>query len=265
MKGTGMGSKEQISNTYTDHQKAIYMPTPVLANPPEERRAVVFGWRPSNIGDVIADRLRDDKFTVFALQEIDCDVTNPKDVAECLDRLGDVDTAIFVNGYTHLDWIENYHPHELRRVIESTLLGSMIGSQQFVSHTLEQPYRKHIVFIGSMAYKTVLNASSAYCAAKAGLSHFARCIAWELAPKNYDVFTVNPSNVEGMPMTAAVIEGIQRYRNVDYETAANYWGAVLPKHRWLQAEDIANTVAWLVSGEATYLSGSQVDLAGGQR
>jgi ketoreductase len=116
-----------------------------------------------------------------------------------------------------------------------------------------------------MAYKAVLNGSSPYCAAKAGLAHFARCLAWELAPKAFDVFCVHPSNTKGTPMTEETIKGLMRYRGLDRKEAEAYWGAVLPKWQWLLPENIADLVSFLVSGKAEYLSGANLDMAGGQR
>ena len=150
-------------------------------------------------------------------------------------------------------------------MVETNLTATMLLVRDFVRFTLLLPYRKHIVLIGSMAGTHVLNASAAYCASKAGLAMYVRAAAWELAPKGYDVFGVNPSNTEGTPMTAKTIDGLARYRGLSREEATAYWGACLPKAAWLQPADIAGVVAFLLSGAGSYLSGANLDLAGGQR
>jgi len=145
------------------------------------------------------------------------------------------------------------------------LLSQIYLTKEFVRKTIDSKNKKQIFFIGSMAYKAVLNASAPYCAAKAGLAHFANCIAWELAPKNYDVYTLHPSNTEDTPMTKHTIESVARYRGISMEDAEKYWGSVLPKDRWLQKEDIANLVNYLINDESGYLSGCNLEMKGGQR
>jgi len=169
------------------------------------------------------------------------------------------------NGYTHLDWIENQPDKEIIESVFVNLSVSMLAAKHFVQNTINNPWPKYIVFIGSMAYRSVLNGSAPYCAAKAGLAHFARCIAYELAPKNYNVFCIHPSNTEGTPMTEKTIVDLQRYRNLTRDEAEQYWGHGLPRLNWLQSTDIAELVAFLVSGKADYLSGGNIDLTGGQR
>ena len=66
-------------------------------------------------------------------------------------------------------------------------------------------------------------------------------------------------------MTEETIKGLMRYRYLTRSEAEEYWGASLPKERWLQPADIAETVAFLISGKADYLSGSNIEMAGGQR
>jgi NAD(P)-dependent dehydrogenase (short-subunit alcohol dehydrogenase family) len=126
---------------------------------------------------------------------------------------------------------------------------------------------KHIVYIGSMAYTKVLNASAPYCAAKAGLAHFSRCMAWELGPKGYRVFTVHPGNVVNTPMTEETIDGIARYREMEHdEDAEAYWASDEPSMGFLHRNDVAVWVEKLVcEPNLAHASGSQIELAGGMR
>jgi NAD(P)-dependent dehydrogenase (short-subunit alcohol dehydrogenase family) len=252
-------SKDTISKNYMMKQKATHT-ADVL---PPNRRAVVFGAEEGNIGGSIAAKLKLDGFEVvsFCKGTFNLNLESDRDLLEW----GWFDTVVFCNGRTHLAWIEDQPNEEIAEVISDSLLSSIYGARDFVRHTLYNPYRKHIVFIGSMAYKAVLNGSSPYCAAKAGLAHFARCLAWELAPKAFDVFCVHPSNTKGTPMTEETIKGLMRYRGLDRKEAEAYWGAVLPKWQWLLPENIADLVSFLVSGKAEYLSGANLDMAGGQR
>jgi NAD(P)-dependent dehydrogenase (short-subunit alcohol dehydrogenase family) len=252
-------SKDTISKNYIEKQKASHVTADIL---PLHRRAVVFGAEEGNIGGSIAAKLKEDGFEVVCFCKGKLNLaTDDRDLLDW----GHFDTVVFCNGRTHLAWIEDQPDEEIAEVISDSLLSSIYGARSFVRGNLYSPYRKQIVFIGSMAYKAVLNGSSPYCAAKAGLAHFARCLAWELAPKGFDVFCVHPSNTLGTPMTEETIKGLMRYRGLDREEAEAYWGAVLPKKQWLLPENIADLVSFLVSGKAEYLSGANLDMAGGQR
>jgi len=252
-------SKDSISREYLNITKHKYLSGPY--GPPARRRTLVVGTKQGNIGYEIWQVLDYQGHTVEAIEHTDCDAAD----LETLVELERYDTIIFNNGETHLDWIEDQPSWKIHDVVYNSLTATMVGTSQFVKHTLNKPYKKHIVFIGSMAYKNVLNGSAPYCAAKAGLAMFTRCMAWELAPKNYDVFCVHPSNVENSPMSEETVLGLMRFRGLSRQEAEEYWSASLPRSNWLQKGDIADTVSYVVSGEAAYMSGTNIDLAGGQR
>jgi len=240
--------------------KSKYLQNPL---PPVSRKALVVGYSEDNIGGEISRRLEADGLEVYSAEEEEL----PASSLSSFKRLPEYDTIIFNNGRTHLDWIEKQDERQIDEVVYNSLTSSMTGTADFVGATKDKPYQKNIVYIGSMAYRNVLNGSAPYCAAKAGLAMFARCMAWELAPKNYNVFCVHPSNTEHAPMSAETVRGLMRYRSLNREDAEAYWGASLPRSAWLQKQDIASVVSYLVSGDsgASYLSGSNIELGGGQR
>lgn len=172
-------------------------------------------------------------------------------------------SLIMCHGVTELNWLED--AIDMREIIDINLTSMITILQKFVQERISSSFRKQVVIIGSMAYNHVLNGSAAYCASKAGLNHFVRCAAWELAPKGFDIYIINPSNVEGTPMTEDTIQGLMSYRGLTRKEAEAYWGACLPRADWLQKEDIAELVHFLLSGKGQYLAGNPIDLAGGQR
>jgi NAD(P)-dependent dehydrogenase (short-subunit alcohol dehydrogenase family) len=250
-------SKFKISQNYTEIAKQKY-PANIKIN---GRKAIVIGSnRKTNIGHFISEKLKQDGFAVEELSK------SSKDMSKSYLTIGgDEDALILSNGYTHLDWIENFPEDELIRVINDTFIASIRASRQFINKTINSEHKKYIVFIGSMAYNRVLNGSSVYCAAKAGIAHFARCLAWELAPKGYNVIAIHPSNTENTPMTEATINGLMRFRGLTREEAEAYWGSILPKKEWLQPKEVSDIVSFFLSGDSDYMSGTQIELAGGQR
>jgi NAD(P)-dependent dehydrogenase (short-subunit alcohol dehydrogenase family) len=233
--------------------------------PKQERSVLIVGVRGNNIGRGIYDCLSEvDRFKIVDWTDRSrLDVTLRAELGKF--PFGGYDTLVLCNGSTHLDWIEDQKPETIFKVVDDCLTGSILATSEFVRRTMNLPYLKYIVYIGSMAHRSVLNASAPYCAAKAGLDHFTRCMGWELTPKGYRVFCVHPSNTEGTPMTEATIQGLMRYRNLDREGAEAYWAHVNQMPRWLQPHDVAATVGWLVSGQADFLSGTSISMSGGGR
>lgn len=177
----------------------------------------------------------------------------------------DWDALICCHGVMDLNWFENADARKVRQIFDVNLTGSYLIAQEFVRATINSANRKKIVFMGSMAYTKVLNGSAAYCASKAGLAMLTRCLAWELAPKGYDVYCVHPSNVENAPMSEQTIQELMRFRNLNRAQAEAYWSDSVIRDHQLTKEEISWTVQMLLRGEAGFMSGSNIELAGGAR
>jgi NAD(P)-dependent dehydrogenase (short-subunit alcohol dehydrogenase family) len=189
----------------------------------------------------------------------------PEDVIDSSFNFSEYTCLVMCHGYTYMDWLEKMPDEETERILGVNLFGSIRLIKQFVNDTIEQPYRKKIISIGSMAYKKVLNGSAAYCASKAGLNQFIMCAAWELAPKGYDVYIIHPSNVKDAPMSEDTIKHLMRYRDLDEKDAIAYWGANPIRHTPLTKEEIVQLVEFLIYNDTEYLTGTPIELNGGQR
>jgi len=93
---------------------------------------------------------------------------------------------------------------------------------------------------------------STYCAAKAALLGFTKAWAKELAPYRITVNAIAPGGVTS-PM-AIEKDGIQAVR----ERMAK-----VPLGRWAEPEEIAHAVLYLVSPQATFITGQVLSLNGG--
>lgn len=211
----------------------------------------------SNIGNMISSHLRSIGHQVIGWDKSDIPYGWAIDA--------ETEVLVCCTGTTHLDWIESTQEGEISEIITNTLHAPIMLTRQFVRQTIESPNRKMIVYIGSMAYNHVLNASSVYCAAKAGLAMFSRCMAWELAPKAYDVFTIHPSNVAHTPMSEHTMDEIADYRGLSGAEAYKYWTSAQVRGDMLTKRAIAELVEVLLYGRFGYVSGSQIELGGGAR
>ena len=115
---------------------------------------------------------------------------------------------------------------------------------------MEKRYGK-IVNISSIYGKSGGVAEVAYCSAKAGIIGLTKSAARELGRYQINVNVVLP----GIILTPTIAKMPEKYRNMILENT--------PLRRIGQPEEVANVVAFLVSDEASYMTGAAVEVSGG--
>ena len=101
-----------------------------------------------------------------------------------------------------------------------------------------------------------------YSASKAGLLGLVRSFAAELAPDDVQVNAICP----GWVATEMADEGIgllAEALDVSYDDAFQHAMREVPLRRMSEPEDIAGTVAWLLSADARGVTGQAIDHNGG--
>jgi NAD(P)-dependent dehydrogenase (short-subunit alcohol dehydrogenase family) len=117
---------------------------------------------------------------------------------------------------------------------------------------LRKSAHPRIVIISSMWAQRGGGFGYAYCAAKGALLAFSRNLAVELGPEQILVNAVTPGSV---PTRMAADYGPEEIAE-DCKS--------IPMGRWGEAEEIAKLVGFLVSSEASYLTGQTIAINGGQ-
>lgn len=270
-----MRTKYEISGSEMDLLKEKYLVDTLNTN----RTATIIGAYGNNICGEIKNVFMDNDIIVHTIDKkpidvnytsnnvasyICADMTDEKNI-DTVATLDQSDILVLGHGTMQLDWFEDYTYKQMEYIIQNNLLSHMKIVNRWIRQTIEKRYKKYLIIIGSMAYDNVLNGSIPYMVSKAGLAMLARGLAWELAPKNYNVICIHPSNTKDTPMTERTILEIMRFRHVDYADAESYWSAVLPKMNFLTKNQIAELALFFVSGKCDYLSGSNIELRGGQR
>ena len=109
-----------------------------------------------------------------------------------------------------------------------------------------------IVFLASMAATMPSPANGIYSASKAALIAYAKCLALELAPRKIRVNCISPA----MVWTDLALVGASEEQLREAEKA-------YPLKRYAQPEDIAPMAVYLLSDEAKWVTGSNMELTGG--
>lgn len=122
-----------------------------------------------------------------------------------------------------------------------------------------------IINISSTAGKIGSARYAAYCASKFAVIGLTQSLAQELAPYHINVNAICPSLLATErldDLAAALAPGnvsAADHRSVMVERAAN----LSPLGRMAEVNDVAATAAFLVSAEASYLTGLSISVAGG--
>lgn len=147
--------------------------------------------------------------------------------------------------------LEDYDPDEWRRVVEINLNGTFYVNKVVIGSMKARNYGR-IVNISSVAGKEGNPNLSAYSAAKAGVIGLTKSLGKELAKYDIAVNTITPATAKTRILETLTPEFI------------DYMLERIPRGRFLEVDEAAAMVAWLVSRENSFTTASVFDLSGGR-
>ncbi|MDW3222334.1 MAG: SDR family oxidoreductase [Paracoccaceae bacterium] len=162
-----------------------------------------------------------------------------------INNAGVVDTTAKVTDLDHA---------RLRRMFDINVIGSILVAKEAIIRMQAQGAGGVIVNISSAAARLGSgNQYVDYAASKAAIDCFTKGLSDEVAADNIRVMAVRPGLIE----TELHAKGGEPGR-------ADRLAHMVPMKRKGSAEEIAQAVVWLLSDEASYVTGSTLDVTGGR-
>lgn len=172
-------------------------------------------------------------------------------VAKITDELGPVDVLINNAGITRDGTLQKMSFERWNDVLQTNLSSCFNMSRCVIEGMRERKFGR-IVNIGSVNGRAGQFGQVNYSAAKSGIHGFTKALAKECARNNITVNAIAPGYVETDMVRAVPEEVLQKIIRT------------IPVGRLGQVEDVARGVMFLVDDDASFITGSTIDINGGQ-
>ena len=190
------------------------------------------------------------------VSSVQVDVADPQSVADAVKAsqaaMGTIDIMVAcagIAGPTMPSW--EYPIDDWKRVIDIDLNGVYYCCREVLPLMRAQSYGR-IVNVASIAGKEGNPNAAAYSAAKAGVIALTKSLAKETAELDIAVNCITPAAAK-----TRIFDQISQ-QHIDYMLSK------IPRGRFLLVEEVAAMVAWMVSEENSFTTGSAFDLSGGR-
>ncbi len=189
-----------------------------------------------------------------ALETVRCDLSKPGSAEEFFreyDRV-DGDLKVLVNnaGIRRDSIVGTMSEDDWKDVLETNLSGTFRMSKAALVRMMSAKFGR-IISITSPSGKTGFPGQANYAASKAGQVAFAKSLAREAARKNITVNCVSPGFIDTELISDLPEELRKEYRSQ------------VPVRRFGKTSEVAYAVAFLASEEASYITGTTLEVTGG--
>ncbi|RCK38702.1 SDR family NAD(P)-dependent oxidoreductase [Thalassospira xiamenensis] len=191
-----------------------------------------------------------DEASVRAMFGTFCDVIGAPDLV--IANAGMAESASF--GKTSIDlW---------KRTMDVNLTGTFLTFREGLN-VMDRAKPGRLISIASTAGLKGYAYVTAYCAAKHAVIGLVKSLATELAATPITVNAVCPGFME-TPMLEQSVANIVAKTGMSAEDARASLAKINPQNRFIQPEEVAETVMWLASSQAASITGQAISVSGGE-
>ncbi|WP_328537735.1 SDR family oxidoreductase [Streptomyces sp. NBC_00344] len=208
----------------------------------------------TNRGYRVVGTARTTKPDVDGVSFVQCDVRDPESVSTAVDQardiVGEIDIVVNCAGIMNDGPLLTQTHNGIQDVLDTNLSGSINVVRETVSDMMANKWGR-LVFVSSIVALWGSPGQVNYAASKSGLIGVARSLSWELGRAGITSNVVLPGLIE----TDMIADLSKRRRDeILTQTALRRTG---------RPEEVAALVAFLVSDEAGFITGSSIPIGGG--
>ncbi len=215
----------------------------------EGARTVLVGRRPEPLEQLAAELVADGGSALAVACDIGSEAAVSSMVQQAVNTSGHID-GLFANAGV----LGEFKPLAETNVsdFEGLVATNMLGTFLSIKHCLPYFEGGAVVINASWTVNSVMPGAGAYAATKGALIAMMHTLAMEQGPRNIRVNSISPGIIL-TPMADEVLDPAFSAR----------LAAHAPLRRNGKPEDIAGTVAWLLSEDARFVTGQDIAVDGG--
>lgn len=241
-----------------------------------KNKTVVVTGGSSGIGKEIAERFNMEGSNVYnldirptkgaqnvTLKHLVCDVSSKQSVRESIDQIvkekKKIDVLVNNAGIESFGSVHETEEKEWDRIMNVNLRGGYLVSRYCIPHMKQGG--GVIEFISSIQSMMIQKRLAAYVSSKHGVIGLMKSIALDYAPKIRSI-AICPGSVRTPLLEWTAIEEVGDEPGKIKEKF-NEWGKLYPMKRIAEPSEIASLAVFLASKEASYITGTTINMDGG--
>lgn len=183
-------------------------------------------------------------------------------VADIVARWGKIHILVNNAGISGLSLIDDADDSKWFDIVDTNLNGMYLLTKAVLRHMPDQSGGR-VINISSVLGKFGVPGYTAYCTTKHGMIGFSRALALEVVNRGITVNTICPGWVDTEMATQGINETAKAL-GITPEEFKTQAVAGVPIRRFLEAEEIAELVAYVASDAARGITGQAMNICGGQ-
>jgi meso-butanediol dehydrogenase / (S,S)-butanediol dehydrogenase / diacetyl reductase len=182
---------------------------------------------------------------------------NERAIDQCVEHYGSIDILFCNAGITLPSLLPDSSDAEIERLLAVNLLGVIFAARAAIPRMLEQPRGGTMLFTASKTGLVAQTDSPVYCASKGAVVMLAKALALDYAQRGIRVNALCPGIID-TPMLREFADS-----RPDPHAAWRSYEAAQPIGRLGSADECADAALWLVSDEASFITGVALPVDGG--
>ncbi len=224
-------------------------------------RASALRFAAEGASPVLADLEEPDDETLetgcFVRTDVSRRADNERMIDTCVERYGRIDILFCNAGVTLPKLLPDSTEEEIERVFDVNVKGPLYAARHAIPIMLTQAGGGVILFTASKTGLAAQTDSPVYCASKGAVVLLAKALALDYAARGIRVNALCPGIID-TPMLRHFADAMP-----DPAAAWAAYGAAQPMGRLGTPEECAAAALWLVSSEASFVTGVALPVDGG--